>query len=175
MARPRIRNLGSPTQFTRDTWARERPDLDASAYLYQIYVMRLGQHIERAFDRICREAFDLNGADVRILIMLKRSRSSHAPKPAELAEFNMVTTGAIAKQLARLELLGLVEKRPQTGEGGGTAVYATESGLEIAEFAMNTLVEGSPLGDLQRVLSKKERDLLASLCEKLLLQLERVA
>lgn len=166
--------LGSPTRLLKETWARQRPDMDPSDYLFQIYGMRLGQLIEREFDRFCRKTFRLSGADARILIVLKRSSSSHAPKPAELAETQMMTTGAITKQLVRLEQEGYLERRPQTGEGGGIAIYATAKGLQLADEAMSALVGCPPFADMKHSLSKTERDELARLCERLLLRFEHL-
>ena len=172
MGRPRIRTMGSPTLFTKETWASERPDLDPSDYLFQVHLARLGQHISRLHDQYCRKMFGLSGQDVRMLIILKRFRASHAPNPAELAEAQMMTTGAITKQLIRLERAGYLERRPHPE--AGVAVHATEKGLALAERAMSAQVGNSPMGEVRQSLSKQERDALADLCEKLLLHIEKL-
>ena len=37
-------------------WQRERGELDLENFLLSIYFMRLGTLVERAYDRMCREA-----------------------------------------------------------------------------------------------------------------------
>ncbi|HKR91765.1 MarR family winged helix-turn-helix transcriptional regulator [Novosphingobium sp.] len=172
MARPRLRNLGSPTRHVTETWARERPDLDPNDYLFLVHTMRLGQLIERLHDSYARKEFGLSGSDIRVLMILRRSQFQKAPKAAELAEVQMVTTGAMTKQLDRLAGMGLIEKHAHPGEGGGVAVLATQRGLELADQAMTALTNGSPLSEMQRSLSGDERAHLARLCEKLLLDFE---
>lgn len=172
MGRPRVREFGSPTQFIVESWAGARPDLDPSSYLFLIHVTRLGRLIERLHDRFCRAEFGLSGADANILIILRRTQADHAPRPAELAESQMVTTGAIAKQLDRLEGLNYIERRPYRGKGGGVAIFATDRGIELADCAMSAMVGDSPLGAIGRYLTARERDGLAQQCAKLLLKFE---
>lgn len=172
MGRPRVREFGSPTQFSVQSWAGARPDLDPSSYLFLIHVSRLGRLIERLHDRFCRAEFGLSGGDVNILIVLRRTQADHPPRPAELAESQMVTTGAVAKQLDRLERLSYVERRPHQGRGGGVAIFATDRGIELADCAMSAMVGDSALGAMGRHLTAKERDVLARQCEKLLLEFE---
>lgn len=172
MGRPRVRNFGSPTQFIVDSWAGARPDLDPSSYLFLVHVTRLGRLIEKLHDRFCRDEFGLSGADVHVLIIVRRTQSDHAPRPAELAESQMITTGAMTKQLDRLERLNYVERRPHSGKGGGLGVFATGEGIALADRAMSAMVGESTLGAMGRHMTLKERDALASLCEKLLLDFE---
>lgn len=172
MGRPRFREFGSPTRFTVESWAGARPDLDASNYLFLIHIARLGRLIERLHDRYCRAEFGLSGADTNILIILRRTQTDHTPRPAELAESQMVTTGAIAKQLDRLEAMDYIERRPHQGKGGGVAIFATNKGIALADRAMSAMVGESPLGAMGRYLAASERDTLANQCEKLLLKFE---
>lgn len=172
MGRPRVRKFGSPTQFIVESWAGARPDLAPSDYLFLIHVTRLGRLIEKLHDRFCRDEFGLSGADVHILIIVRRIQEDHAARPAELAESQMVTTGAIAKQLDRLERLNYVERRPHFGKGGGVAIVATDRGIDLADRAMSAMVGESALGAMGRYLTKRERDALANQCEKLLLAFE---
>ena len=172
VGRPRVRRLGSPTRHAIETWARERPDLDPSSYLFLIHIRRLGQLIERLHDRYSRQRFGLSGPDVHLLIVLRRSQDTQAPSAAELAEAQMVTTSAMAKQLDRLERLKLVKKLSSPDNGNGTAICATEQGLKVADEAMTALTAGSALSEMGRSLSKGDRDTLAQFCEKLLIDAE---
>lgn len=170
--RPRLRRLGSPTRHAVATWARERPDLAPEDYQYLVHLMRLGQVIGMLHDRYSRDQFGLGGADIRMLIILRRTQPDHAPNAAELAEAMMITTGAMAKQLDRLERLGLVSRGPSTQERGGIAVYATRRGVEIADQAMTAMVEGPVFSDINQSLSTEDRASLARLCEKMLIDFE---
>ena len=172
MARPRVRSLGSPTRYVVETWATQRPDLDPVDYLYLIHVMRLGQLIDKLHDGFSRKEFGLSGADVRVLMILRRSQAHRAPRAAELAEAQMVTTGAMTKQLDRLEGLGLISKETLAGEGGGLAINATKAGLDIADRAMTKLAGDSAVSRLKQALAPEDRKLLAELCEAMLLYYE---
>ena len=172
MARPRVRSLGSPTRYIVETWARERPDLDPDNYLFLIHIMRLGQLIDKLHDGFSRKEFGLSGADVRVLMVLRRSQGHRAPRAAELAETQMVTTGAMTKQLDRLESLGLISKQILAGEGGGLTVHATHAGMELADRAMTSLVNGSTVSQLSQALPPKDRQHLGDLCERILLYYE---
>ena len=167
MVRRRVRKLGNPTQYVEDTWARERPDLDPSEYLFLIHIFRLGRIIDRLNDRFSRQAFGISGPDLRILMILRREQPEHAPRAAELAESQVVTTGAMAKQLSRLEGMGLVERRAMS-DGSGVAVFATEKGIAWADRAMTEMVQSSPLSASTLSLTSTERGRLADLCRKLL-------
>lgn len=171
VVRRRVRKLGNPTEFIEDTWARERPDLDPSEYLFLIHIFRLGRIIDRLNDRFSRQAFGISGPDLRILMILRRQQPEHAPRAAELAESQVVTTGAMAKQLSRLEKLGLIERRMMS-DGSGMAVFATEKGIAWADRAMTEMVRASPLSFSTLSFTAKERDRLADLCRKLLKDLE---
>ena len=59
-------------KITRE-WKTERPDLDLSDFLFQIYVMRLGRMVDQAYDRMCRARFGISGSDMRVLLALRRS------------------------------------------------------------------------------------------------------
>lgn len=172
MVRPRIRRFSSPTRFIVENWAKARPDLDPSDYLFLVHVMRLGRLIERLHDRYCRATFQMSGADVNVLIMVRRTQVDHLPRPAELAESQMVTTGAITKQLDRLERQGFVRRRPREDMRGGLAVAATDAGIRLADRAMSDMVAASALGGMVRALSAQERGQATRICEKLLLEYE---
>lgn len=51
-------------------------------------------------------------------------------------------------------------------------MFATEKGLKLADQAMTALVSGSPLSEMKNSLSETERNKLAQLCEKLLIDFE---
>lgn len=172
MPRKRIRKFGSPTHYVAETWARERPDLNPSDYLFLMHVLRLGRVIDRLDDRYCRQRFGISGADMRVLFALRRGQRDDAPRPADLAHAQIVTTGAMTKQLDRLEALNLVKRRQDASIGGSVLVTATKKGVALADLAITEMIEKSPLSAKRSRLSRAERDQIAKLCAKLLLELE---
>lgn len=170
MPRKRVRKLGSPTTYMAETWARERPDLRPSDYLFLMYAVRLGRIIDRLDDRFMRRNFGISSADMRVLFILRRTHTDSTPRPADLADAQIVTSGAMTKQLDRLEALNLVQ-RVRNGDGY-VSVTITAEGVSLADLAITAMIETSPLSSRKLGFSEHDRDKLTRLCEKLLIELE---
>ena len=170
MPRKRVRKLGSPTQYMADTWARERPDLRPTDYLFLMYAVRLGRIIDRLDDRFMRKNFGISSADMRVLFILRRTHTDDPPRPADLAHAQIVTTGAMTKQLDRLEASDLVERHRNAD--AYVSVTITPKGLVLADQAITAMIESSPLSARKLAFSEHDRNKLTRLCEKLLIELE---
>ncbi len=85
----------------------------------------------------------------------------------------MITTGAMTKQLERLEKIDLVQKRPGPAPTRGYTVAVTDRGLELADLAMTALASDSFLSELRMSLPAEKRQALAQLCEELLSNFEQ--
>lgn len=173
MARKKI--VRAPVNHTREianSVARERPDLDPSDYLYLIFLTRLGRILDRVDDQHCRKDFGVSGADVRVLFALRRAGKPYALRPTELFRSLLVTSGAITKQVDRLVAAGLVERRSDPTHSGGFLIHLTKKGVKVADDAFTSLTRASSMSAERSSLSARERDTLATLCEKMLLDLE---
>lgn len=154
------------------SWARERPDLEPADYLHFIYAMRLGRLLDRVDDRRNRKVYGVSGADMRVLFALRRSGKPYMRRPTDLFRALLVTSGAITKQVDRLEKAGFVAREPDPGHAAGFLVRLTAPGVKLADKAMTALAQSSVLSAGRTTLTRTERAKLIELCQKALLGLE---
>jgi DNA-binding MarR family transcriptional regulator len=153
-------------------WQRERPDLELGDFLLAIYLRRLGQLIENEYDRMCQARFAMSARDMRVLLALRRGGPPYALRPTDLFESLLVTSGAVTKQVDRLERRRLVKRLPDPDHGGGFRVQLTPRGLEMVDAAVELLAKSSPIKPATSHLDKREREAAAELCLKMIALLE---
>lgn len=171
MARPRVQRRRSDTREIAKSLKRERPDLNPSDYLYLLLVQRLGRVLDTFDERHCRRDFALSGADMRILYALRRAGRPYALRPTELFHSLLVTSGAITKQVDRLKAAGYVARRPGPTNSGGSLIVLTARGSKLVDRGLSTLVDWS--NQVLVSLKRKEREMLCTLCDKMITDLER--
>ncbi|MGB3441042.1 MAG: MarR family transcriptional regulator [Actinophytocola sp.] len=115
-------------------WARERPDLDVSPQGVIGRLHRLAGHLTEQLMVVYRR-FGLGEGDFDVLATLRRAGPPFERAPGELAQFTMVTTGAMTKRIDRLERDGLVTRRRSTADGRGRVVALTLAGRELIDTA----------------------------------------
>lgn len=118
-----------------DAWERELPSLDLTPFLVSAGILRLAQHIERAFTDVARSS-GIGPGDLRVLLALRRSAPGYAMSPTALFKRLMITSGAVSKQVDRLAELGLVERVPDPEVLRGVLISLRPTGRAIAENAM---------------------------------------
>jgi DNA-binding MarR family transcriptional regulator len=138
-----------------DSWRRERSDLDLSDFLLAVCVMRLGRVVDDAYDRMCRKRFGISGADMRVLLALRRAGKPYARRPTDLFRALLVTSGAMTKQVDRLSGLGFVE-RLDGADSARPLIALTSKGLKAANTATDLLATNSPVAPGVRDFSSAE-------------------
>jgi DNA-binding MarR family transcriptional regulator len=139
-------------------WERELPGLELRPFLVSSTILRLAARIEQAFTARCR-ARGLGPGDMRILLALRRSAPAYALSPTALYQELMITSGAVSKQVDRLEALGLVERVADPGVLRGVLIRLKEPGRDIAEDMMREVctsfagLEGLPADAADEVLA----------------------
>jgi DNA-binding MarR family transcriptional regulator len=115
-------------------WARERPDLDVSP---QGVIGRLHRLAGFLTDQLCvvYRKHGLGEGDFDVLAALRRAGEPYERAPGELADFTMVTTGAMTKRVDRLERAGLVTRRTSARDGRGRVIALTLAGRELIDTA----------------------------------------
>jgi DNA-binding MarR family transcriptional regulator len=161
-------------QITRQ-WQRERPDLDLGDFLLAIYLRRIGHLIETEYDHMCQARFGMSARDMRVLLALRRGGPPYALRPTDLFESLLVTSGAVTKQVDRLERRRLVKRLPDPDHGGGFRVQLSPRGLEMVDSAVELLARSSPIKPATAPLDKRERDAAARFCLRLIAMLEAPA
>jgi DNA-binding MarR family transcriptional regulator len=115
-------------------WARERPDLDVGPQGVIGRLHRLAGHLTEQLLVVYRR-FGLGEGDFDVLATLRRAGPPYERAPGELAQFTMVTTGAMTKRIDRLERDGLVTRMRSTADGRGRVVALTAAGRELIDAA----------------------------------------
>jgi DNA-binding MarR family transcriptional regulator len=115
-------------------WARERPDLDVSPQGVIGRLHRLAGHLTEQLCVVYRR-YGLSEGEFDVLAALRRAGPPFERAPGELAQFTMVTTGAMTKRIDRLERDGLVTRRRSAEDGRGRVVALTNAGRELIDRA----------------------------------------
>ena len=152
---PRLTNGGMKDLLS--SWRAERPDLDLNEFLLGIVMNRMGRMLEGSFDRLCRMNFDISGPDMRVLFALRRIGEPYALRPTDLFRALLVTSGAMTKQVDRLQALRLVERLPDPEYAGGFKVQLTKLGKLVADAATEKMVKSSLLGNALKTLPEDVR------------------
>jgi DNA-binding MarR family transcriptional regulator len=118
----------------QQAWARERPDLDVRPQGVIGRLHRLAGHLTEQLCVVYRR-HGLGEGDFDVLAALRRAGEPFERAPGELAEFTMVTTGAMTKRIDRLERDGLVTRHRSTSDGRGRVVALTNAGREVIDQA----------------------------------------
>jgi DNA-binding MarR family transcriptional regulator len=150
-----------------EQWRRERPELDVAPLATLGRLFRTAHLADRALRQPGLEPgwFDL-------LAALRRAGPPYELNPSALVETTMLTSGGITKRLDRLEVAGLVERRPDPDDRRGTLVRLTRNGKHAIDRAVETHVENE--ARLLSALTARERRELDALLRKLLATVEPI-
>jgi DNA-binding MarR family transcriptional regulator len=115
-------------------WARERPEVDVRPQGVIGRLHRLAGHLTEQLLVVYRR-YGLGEGEFDVLAALRRAGAPFERAPGELAQFTMVTTGAMTKRIDRLARDGLVTRRRSTVDGRGRVVALTKAGRELIDRA----------------------------------------
>lgn len=117
-------------------WQVARPDLDPAVNSLISLVYRISQQAEGEFRVLAQSGFDLAAGDLRILLALRRSGPM---RPTDLFQSLLITSGAVTKQVQRLEERNLVARSPDPSHRGGSILALSDEGLRIADRAIEEI------------------------------------
>lgn len=153
-------------------WSAQRPDLDFSPLEVLSRVDRLSRHLDRAR----REAFrrsDLESWEWDVLSALRRAGEPFHLSPKQLLQQTLVSSGTMTNRIDRLVGRRLVRREADPGDGRGVIVVLTGDGRVRVDAAITRLVDAEAI--LLASLSTGERDRLAGLLRKLVLEFDHLA
>ena len=144
-------------------WARERPDLDVTPQGVIGRLHRLAGFLTEELVSVYRK-HGLGEGEFDVLATLRRAGPPDERAPSQLAQFTMVTTGAMTKRLDRLVEAGLVTRRASELDGRARVVALTAKGLEVIDraFTEHMANEHRLLGGLTRAQSQALESLLTT-------------
>jgi DNA-binding MarR family transcriptional regulator len=112
-------------------WGAELGDIPTAPLLIAFTLQRLSVYIEREFTTIARSR-GIGPGDMRILFALARV-PSHRLAPKDLLKELLITSGAVSKQVDRLEARGLVTRIADPDVLRGVLIRLEPEGRELAD------------------------------------------
>jgi DNA-binding MarR family transcriptional regulator len=149
------------------SWARRRPDLDFRPVGVISRLARVHAHIDSELEAVFRR-FGLSHPDFEALVTLARISEQHGVSQRRLADELGLTSGTISVRIDRLVEQGLVTRALDPASKRNALVALTNQGRELFER-----IAPVHLANEQRLLAAltdKERELLADLLRKLLVE-----
>jgi DNA-binding MarR family transcriptional regulator len=155
-----------------DEWRRERPDVDLTAFIIAAAIKQIDQQSEAEFRRLCAD-MDIGPGDLRVLFALRRSGPDHPLRPTDLFQSLLVTSGAVTKQVDRLENEGLVERLPDPSYQRGSLIRISRRGMKIADAAIEAICsDKTSIGAAISALSEEDREIGKQFLQRLLAKFE---
>src|SRR5690242_8617735 len=152
-----------------DSWRDKRPDLDFSPVGIVARLARVRGHIARELDPVF-DAHGLGAASFGVLVTLARIEDEGGVSQRRLMDELGLTSGTISVRMDRLVTQGLVERRPDPESRRNTLITLTERGRELFERVVPAHLANERR--LLAALDADERELLAGLLRKLLVEFE---
>jgi DNA-binding MarR family transcriptional regulator len=116
----------------RAQWRAVRPELDTAPVAIVARIGRIAAYFDQATDELMGER-GLSRSSWDVLASLRRAGPPHELSPTELYRALMRSSGAMTNRLHRLERAGLVERRPDPGDGRGRLVRLTARGRKLVD------------------------------------------
>ena len=145
------------------------PGYEASSLEVVLRILRAYHFFDQALVRGLAD-FDVSPVDSGVLIELRLAGPPYKMTPTQLYSRLLVNSGGMTGRIDRLERRGLVCRLPDPEDRRSILVELTESGLEHFEGVART-----HLGIMEHLtagLTSEEREYLAGLLRKLLLDIE---
>jgi DNA-binding MarR family transcriptional regulator len=152
-----------------ESWHAKRADLDFTPVGVVARLARVRGHIDRELEPVFA-AHGLGGPSFSVLVTLARIGDEGGVSQRRLMDELGLTSGTISVRMDRLVEQGLVERRPDPASRRNSLITLTARGRELFER-----VVPAHLANERRLLSAlddDERELLAALLRKLLVEFE---
>jgi DNA-binding MarR family transcriptional regulator len=150
-------------------WEDELPDLDLRPFWFVGAVMQLAQRYESDFRDLAQSRFGIGTGDLRIILALRRAGPPYAVRATDLFQSLLITSGAVTKQVDRLEKKGFVERIRAEASRGERLVSLTSKGMRAANFVQKTIATSfAGIGPIVSGLSEKELRTIVTTFQRLL-------
>jgi DNA-binding MarR family transcriptional regulator len=151
-----------------EEWRRERPDVDLTAFSIAAAIKQIDLQTEAEFRRLSAD-FGIGPGDLRVLFALRRSGVANPRRPTDLFQSLLVTSGAVTKQVDRLETQGFVERLPDPTYQRGFLIRLTRRGARVADEAIEAICSNeTTIGAAIAALSDDERQAGGRFLQRLL-------
>jgi DNA-binding MarR family transcriptional regulator len=153
----------------RAQWRAVSPDLDTSPVGIVARVGRIAAYFDHSTDALLGQ-YGLARSSWDVLASLRRAGPPYELSPTELYRGLMRSSGAMTNRLHRLEQAGLIERRPDPGDGRGLLVRLTRRGSKLVDRIAPVHLENE--NRLLAALTERDRRALEVLLRRLARDLE---
>ena len=150
-------------------WRRVRPDLDVAPLGVITRLERVRSHLDVELERVFA-AYGLSAPNFAVLVTLARLNEPGGVSQRRLMDELGLTSGTISVRMDRLVEQGLVERQADPDDKRNTRITLTPRGRALFERAVPVHLDNE--ARLLASLSEPERELLATLLRKLLVEFE---
>jgi DNA-binding MarR family transcriptional regulator len=116
----------------RAQWRAVNPELDTAPVAIVARIGRIAAYFDQATNALMDER-GLARSSWDVLASLRRAGPPNELTPTELYQALMRSSGAMTNRLHRLERAGLIERRPDPGDGRGRLVRLTARGRKLVD------------------------------------------
>jgi DNA-binding MarR family transcriptional regulator len=116
----------------RAQWRAARPELDTSPVAIVARIGRIAAYFDQSTDALMAE-HGLARSSWDVLASLRRAGPPYELSPTDLYQALMRSSGAMTNRLHRLARAGLIERRPDPGDGRGRLVRLTARGRKLVD------------------------------------------
>jgi DNA-binding MarR family transcriptional regulator len=152
-----------------EQWRRERPDLDVSPMAVIARIQRLSRILERRIEDRFSE-YGLNRAQFGVLAALRRAGPPYCLSPTALYGEQLISSGAMTNRMERLTSAGYVRRVRDQDDGRSMLVTLTPKGKRLIDKVLAVHYDNER--HLLAVLSPRERESLARILRRLLIEFE---
>jgi DNA-binding MarR family transcriptional regulator len=153
----------------RAEWREVRAELDTAPVAIVARIGRIAAYFDQATDALMGE-YGLARSSWDVLASLRRAGPPYELSPTELYQALMRSSGAMTNRLHRLERAGLIDRRPDPGDGRGRLVRLTARGRRLVDEIAPIHLENEER--LLASLSDEDRGALEELLRRLARSLE---
>lgn len=149
-----------------DSWTADLPG-DRRIQGVRVRMRQFGVFIAMEHDEI-GSALGISGAEVRVLMALRRAGAPFRMRPTDLVESLVAPSSSMARQLEHLTSRGFIKRVASPGDGRVSEVALTRAGITAADRALKNTQETSPVSTALGKLPPAELGKLEELLGKLL-------
>ena len=171
MGRPKVKRQTRAVEIGA-SWRVARPDLTASHFVPHIYLIRIGSVLERFDEQYNLQTFGIHALEMRMLLAIRRNGPPYARRSSDLFRALLVSSGTVAKQVARLDEFGFLRRLPDPQAPGRFLVQLTDKGIAATDRAVDYGAKEGIMSPTHSNLTEEERVTLMMLCEKVLTDME---
>jgi len=150
-------------------WRSENIEADLLPMAILGRLAKLGKYIDSDILQ-CHDQQDLRQGEFDVLATLRRSGKPYSLTPSELYQSMMLSSGAMTSRLDRLEVKGFIRREHSQSDRRSVQVMLTAEGKKKVDAVLPKHINTQH--DLLKGVSQQDREILAELLKRWLLQLE---